>query len=166
MSAAVVRVATDTDHAWLTAYVGHCQRLGCSDRALRGRLRSARVFLSAHPDLSGWMARSTLERITEVKRTRAWPLLVFLIGTGQLRLDLELAAAKKLTGLGGIVEHQHGEDFAAARAAGLQLGWTPGWVNTVLHECLAVLLAWHGGRVADLDEQVVADFDQQLGQTK
>ncbi len=45
------------------------------------------------------------------------------------------------------------EDFAAARAAGLRLGWTPGWVDTVLGECLAVLLAWHGGTVADLNER-------------
>jgi len=37
-----------------------------------------------------------------------------LIGTGRLRLDLELAGAKHLTGLGDIVEHQHAADFATA----------------------------------------------------
>ncbi len=63
------------------------------------------------------------------------------------------------------MEHQHAEDFATARAAGLRLGWTPDWVNTVLHECLAVLLAWHGGTVADLDEQVIEEFDHQLAQS-
>jgi len=165
VSAAVARTATSADHAWLTAYVGHCQRLGCSDRALRDRLRSARAFLGAHPDLAAWMALPTADRVAELRRTHAWPLLVFLIGTGRLRLDLELAAAKNLTGLGDIVEAQHGEDFATARAAGLQLGWTPGWVDTVLHECLAVLLAWHGGALADLSEEAVAEFDQQLAQT-
>lgn len=165
MSAAVARTATTADHDWMSAYVEHCHRLGCSDRALRERLRTARGFLAAHPDPRAWMNQPTTARVAELRRTRAWPLLVFLIGTGRLRLDLELAAAKNLTGLGGIVEAQHAEDFGAAREAGVRLGWTPTWVETVLGECLAVLLAWHGGAVADLDPRVVAEFDEQLGQT-
>ncbi|WP_220454333.1 tyrosine-type recombinase/integrase [Nocardioides immobilis] len=165
MSTAVARTATTADHDWMSAYVEHCQRLGCGDRALRDRLRSARGFLAAHPDPWVWMDQPTTTRVTELRRTRAWPLLVFLIGTGRLRLDLELAAAKNLTGLGAIVEAHHGEDFATARAAGLRLGWTPTWVDTVLGECLAVLLAWHGGTIADLSQQIVAEFDEQLGQT-
>ena len=165
MSAAVARTATSADPAWFEAYVSHCEQLGCSDRALRDRLRSARAFLAAHPDLPAWMSQPTAERVTELKRTRAWPLLVFLIGTGRVGLDLELAGAKNLTGLGGVVEHQHPEDFATTRAAGLRLGWSHAWVNTVLHECLAALLAWHGGTIADLSEQVVEEFDQQLAQT-
>ncbi len=165
MSAALARTATSADHAWFEGYVSHCQQLGCSDRALRDRLRYARAFLTAHPDLHAWMNAPTADRVAELKRTHAWPLLVFLIGTGRLRLDLELAGAKNLTGLGGIVEHQHAEDFATARDAGLRLGWTPGWVDTVLHECLAVLLAWHGGRIADLNQKVVEEFDHQLSQT-
>jgi hypothetical protein len=165
VSAAVARTATSTDHDWFAAYVAHCQRLGCSDRALRDRLCSARALLAAHPDLQAWMGQPTVDRVVELRRTRAWPLLVFLIGTGRLRLDLELAGAKHLTGLGDIVEHQHVADFATARAAGLRLGWTPDWVDTVLHECLAVLLACHGGTIADLGEQVVEEFDHQLAQS-
>lgn len=165
MSTAVARTATTADHDWMSAYVEHCHRLGCSDRALRDRLRAARAFLGAHRDPAAWMALPTADRVAELRRTRAWPLLVFLIGTGRLRLDLELAAAKDLTGLGGVVEAQHAQDFATARAAGLRLGWTPGWVDTVLGECLAILLAWHGGTLADLSEEVVAEFDEQLSQT-
>ena len=165
MSTAVARAATTEDHDWMSAYVEHCHGLGCSDRALRDRLRRARGFLAVHPDLSVWMAQSTAARVTELRRTRVWPLLVFLIGTGRLQLDLELAAAKTLTGLGAIVEAHHGADFASARAAGLRLGWTPAWVDTVLDECLAVVLAWHGGEVTDLSEQVFTEFDEQLGQT-
>ena len=165
MSAAVARTATSADHSWFAGYVEHCQRTGCSDRALRDRLRSARLFLAAHPDLRAWMGQPTADRVAELKRTRAWPLVVFLIGTGSLRLDLGLAGAKNLTGLGDIVATQHAEDFATARAAGLRLGWTSGWVDTVLHECLAVLLAWHGGMVADLNQGVVEEFDEQLAQT-
>jgi len=39
------------------------------------------------------------------------------------------------------------------------------WATSALIQCLAVLLAWHGGTVADLDQNVVADFDEQLGYT-
>lgn len=163
MSVAVA--ASSTDHAAMSAYAEHCHRLGCGDRALRDRLRCASAFLGEHPDLSAWMSRPTPDRVAELRGTRAWPLVVFLIGTGQLRLDLELAGAKKLTGLGGIVEATHAEDFATARAAGLRLGWTPLWVETVLGECLAVLLAWHGGTIADLSQEVVAEFDEQLDHT-
>ncbi len=165
MSAAVARAATRTDHAWFTGYVDHCHRLACSDRALRDRLRGARRFLAAHPDPEAWMRQPAPGRVIELQRTGAWPLVVFLIGTGRLRLDLELAGAKNLTGLGDIVEATHAEDFAAVRSAGLRLGWTRGWVDTVLGECLAVLLAWHGGTVTDLTQDVVAEFDMQLGQT-
>ncbi|WP_460791516.1 hypothetical protein [Nocardioides maradonensis] len=114
------------EHDWMSAYLAHCQRLGCSDRALRERRRCAVAFLADHPDLTEWMAQPTVDRVAELRRTRSWPLLVFLIGSGRLRLDLELAGAKNLTGLGGIVERHHGEDFANARTAGLRLGWTPG----------------------------------------
>ena len=153
------------DHDWMSAYVEHCHGLGCSDRALRDRLRSARGFLAAHPNPWVWMEQPTADRVAELRRTRAWPLLVFPIGASRLRLDLELAAAKNLTGLGAIVEARHAEDFDAARAAGLRLGWTLAWVDTVLGECLAVVLAWHGGTVTDLSQQVVTEFDEQLGQT-
>ena len=108
------------------------------------------------------MGLPTAGRITELKRTGAWPLLCYAIGTGQLRLDLELAGAKQLTGLARIVEDRDPQAFAAARAAGLALGWKPSWVETVLGECLAVLLAWHGGQVAGLSSEVVDAFDAEL----
>src|SRR3954452_3285619 len=128
--------------AELTGYLDHCQALGCSDRALRDRLRAARGLLTAHPDLEFWMRQPVTERLVGLRRTRAWSFVVFLIGTGRLRLDLELAVSKNLTGLGTIVESQHARDFATIRDVGLRLGWTKGWVNTVLGDCLAVILAW------------------------
>ncbi|HKG49253.1 MAG TPA: hypothetical protein VKB14_02330, partial [Actinomycetales bacterium] len=162
MTAAVARVATTGDHALLGDYIAHCRALKVTDRALRDRLRVARAFLAAHPDLQAWMGEPVQHRLVELHRGRAWPLLVFAIGTGSLRLDLQLAAAKNLTGLGRIVQDQDLEGFAAARAAGLRLGWTPQWVDTVLHECLAVLLAWHGGTLADLTADAVDRFESEL----
>lgn len=165
MTAAVASGATDAHSPLFADYAAHCHGLALGDRALRGRLHTARTFLAAHPDLPAWMGRPTEHRLVELARSRAWPLLVFAIGTGRLRLDLELAGAKNLTGLGRIVEHCQPEQFAAARATGLRLGWTPDWVATVLHECLAVILAWHGGTVADLDAEVLDRFDTELGES-
>jgi integrase len=108
------------------------------------------------------MQQPTQHRILELKRTGAWPLLVFAIGTGRLRLDLELATTKHLQGLGVIVEAQHATDFADARAVGIRLGWTTGWVETVLHECLAVILACTGGTIAALNTQDLQRFEVQL----
>lgn len=150
------------DRGLLASYLAHVKALGLGDRAIRDRVRIATGFLDRHPDLQAWMGLPTAGRITELKRTGAWPLLCYAIGTGQLRLDLELAGAKQLTGLARIVEDRDPQAFAAARAAGLALGWKPSWVETVLGECLAVLLAWHGGQVAGLSSQVVDAFDAEL----
>jgi integrase len=161
MTAAVARAVASADHDLLADYVAHCHGLGCSDRALRVRLRAARTLLAAHPNLEEWMRRPVADRLVELRRTEAWPMVAFLIGTGGLRLDPELAVSKNLTGLG--VESQHPGEFAQARAAGLKLGWTQAWVDTVLAECLAVIVAWHGGTVHDLSREVIDAFDDELG---
>src|SRR5262245_59633713 len=96
MTTAVARVATEADHDWLANYIDHCHALGCCDRALRDRLRAARTLLTAHPDLTEWMHRHpTQDRLVELCRTKAWPLVGFLIGTRRLRLDLEPARSEE-----------------------------------------------------------------------
>lgn len=158
MTSAVARTATNSDHPMLEDYLAHVASLDLSDRALRGRLRKARALLEAQPDLTAWMQQPLDLRLQELHRTQAWPLVVFAIGTGRLRLDMPLMTAKNLTGLGQIVEREHPALFAAATEAGLRLGWTPGWVKTVLQECLAVLIAWHDGDPADLDADLLEEF--------
>ena len=81
------------DRGLLASYLAHVKALGLGDRAIRDRVRIATDFLDRHPDLQAWMGLPTAGRITELKRTGAWPLLCYTIGTGQLRLDLELAGA-------------------------------------------------------------------------
>ncbi|WP_249354392.1 hypothetical protein [Rhodococcus sp. USK13] len=73
--------------------------------------------------------------------TGSWPLLCHVIGRAELRLDLEFAAVKNLTGLGSDIEARDPLGSAASRTAGLALGSVPSWAETVLGECLAVLLA-------------------------
>jgi integrase len=146
----------------LDDYLHHVAGLGLSGRAVRDRVRIARDFLARHPDLQEWVTGPATARVVELKRTGAWPLVCYAIGTGRVRLDLDLAGVKHLTGLGEAIEDRDPAGFAAARTAGLRLGWKPSWVETVLGECLAVLLAWHGGVVAGLTADVVDAFDSGL----
>ena len=162
MTAPAARTATATDHALLPAYLAHLATKDLSDRALRDRLRAARALLAEQPDLTTWMALPIQQRLATLRLTQAWPLVVFAIGTGRVRLDVDMMAAKNLTGLGSIIESEHQEDFARATEAGLRLGWTPGWVQTVLQECLAVLIAWHGGDLGSIDETVLDGFETSL----
>ena len=140
-------------------YLDHVASLGLSGRALRDRTRIAHEFLSRNPDLAAWMALPAIERAAELRSSGAWPLVCYAIGTDRIRLDVELAAVKQLTGLARAVEARDPAGFAAVREAGNRLGWTDSWVETVLGECLAVVLAWHGGLVADLTAQVIDEFD-------
>jgi hypothetical protein len=71
----------------LDDYLGHLQTLGPGDRAVRDRLRIARDFAGRHPDLQAWMTLPVTDRVAELKRTGAWPLVCYAIGTGRLRLD-------------------------------------------------------------------------------
>ena len=150
MTAAALEVAVVGADALLGDYLDHVAGLGLGERAVRDRTRIAREFLSRNPDLAAWMGLPAVERAAELRASGAWPLLCYAIGTGRLRLDVELAAVKQLTGLGAAVEARDPAGFAALRDAGNRLGWTSSWVETVLGECLAVVLAWHGGLVADL----------------
>ncbi|WP_204802363.1 tyrosine-type recombinase/integrase [Mycobacterium riyadhense] len=153
-----VGVSTDV----LSDYLDYVAGLGLSGRAVRDRIRIARRFQARHPDLAAWMARPAVERAGELRSSRAWPLLCYAIGAGRLRLDVELAAIKQLTGLGVAVEGRDSSGFSAMREAGNRLGWSSSWIETVLGECLAVLLACHGGLVADLTEQAIDEFDSAL----
>ena len=146
----------------LEDYLGHLQISGLGGRAVRDRVRIARDFTGRHPDLQAWMMLPVTDRVSELKRTGAWPLICHAIGTGRLRLDIALIGAKNLAGLARAVEARDPAAFAAARDAGLHLGWKASWVETVLGECLAVLLAWHGGQASDISTEVVDAFDTEL----
>ncbi len=148
--------------ALLGDYLDHVAGLGLRGRAIRDRTRIAREFLSRHRDLDTWMGLPAVERAAELRSSGAWSLLCYAVGTGRLRLDVELAAVKHLTGLAAAVEARDPTGFAAMRDAGNRLGWTSSWIETVLGECLAVVLAWHGGLVADLTAQPIAEFDTAL----
>lgn len=143
-------------------YTHHLQNLDLGTRAIRDRVRIVDTFLSDHPDLVQWMARPVFTRCEELARTGAWPVVVYAVAHTGLRLDLELIGAKNLTGLGAALESRDPDGFALMRAAGLRLGWTSKWVETLLGEGLAVMLAWAGGTTAQLTTDIVDDFEAGL----
>ena len=159
---AVTALAGPTEPGPLDEYLASLRGSGLGDRAVRDRVRIARDFTGRHPDLRAWMTLPAADRVSELRVTGAWPLICHTIGTGRLLLDLDLIGVKNLAGLGRAVEARDPEGFAAARAAATRLGWKPSWAETVLCECMAVLLAWHGGQVAGLTTEIVDTFDAQL----
>ena len=163
MSTATARAIPVTRSMGLLGdYLAQLEQLDLSDRARRDRRLSATRFLEAFPDLDGWMARPAAARVVDLKRSGAWPLVVFAIARGQVRLDLELAGVKNLTGLGAAIRTADPDGFARAESAGLQLGWGQAWVDTVLDECLAVILACTRRRIDQLDDAVINAFDTEL----
>ena len=156
MTAAVVRVATPDDHLLLDAYIAHCHTLGCRDRALRDRLRAAREFLTEHPDLTSWMTAPLPERLVDLERTRAWPLIAFAVVAGHVQVDVDLLMAKDLGSFGVAAEAILADDLATARAAAGRLRWAPAWTDTVIRGCLVLIVAWRAKAMAEL---TVADLD-------
>ena len=122
MTAAVLQGRVVDADALLGDYLDHVAGLGLSGRAVRDRTRIAREFLSRHPDLDAWMDLPAAERAADLRSTGAWPLLCYAIGTGRVRLDVELAAVKQLTGLGGAVEARDPSRVRGAAGGGKPVG--------------------------------------------
>jgi hypothetical protein len=129
MSVATLQDSVDSG-ALSGDYLDHVASLGLSRRAVRDRIRIARDFLSRHPNPVAWMGLPAIERAAELRSSGAWrPLPCYAIGTGRLRLDVELAALKQLTGLGAVVEARDPAGFATLRNAGNRLGGTSPWIE-------------------------------------
>ena len=158
MTAPVARHATNRDHDRLGDYIDFCHELGVSDRALRDRLRAARTFLAAHPDLDVWMARPVPARLTDLRRTAAWPLVSWAILTGRLYADLDLLLAKDFGTLGAAAERLFPDDFAAACDAAGRLGWSANWSRSVRREALVLAIAATGRSMRQLRDADLEDL--------
>lgn len=166
MTAAIARLASETDHPLIEGYARYCQDLidvgAMTDRARRDRLRLARQFLDQHGDLEAWLTRPLPARLTDLDRVKAWPLLTFAILTGRLRVDLDLLLVKDLGGFGHAAEHLNPDDYTAARQIAVRLGWSPRWTLDVLHECLPLLLAATGASMRTLTGEDLDRFEADL----
>jgi integrase len=156
MTAAVARKATASDHPLLDAYIAHCEASGCRDRAVRNRLRAARRFLAEHPDLVQWMAGPFPDRLIDLERTEAWPLVAFAALTGRVAVDVDLLVAKDLGSFGVSAEQVFAEEMSRARAAAGRLGWAPSWADTVVRGCLVLVMVWMAKPMAAI---TIADLD-------
>jgi hypothetical protein len=78
----------------LDAYAQHVATLTISKAGRAARLRAAQRFLTRHPDLGVWMGRPTPQRLVDLHRAKAWPLLSWCVIAGHLRPDLELLLAR------------------------------------------------------------------------
>ena len=157
MTAPASRHGTAADHGLIEGYAVFCHRVGVSDRALRDRLRAARAFLEAYPDLQAWTDRPLEARLADLRRTNAWPFVSWAICDRQIALDADLLVAKDLGGFGLTAERCWGEDFTMAREAAGRLGWSAHWSNAVIRETLPLVLGWTGKPMGEL---APADLDR------
>lgn len=153
MTAPVARRATEHDHGMLDGYIDFCHDLQVSDRALRDRLRAARSFLADHPDLETWMRRPVQARVSDLRRTGAWPLIGWAILSGRLTADLDLLLVKDFGTLGAAAELLFKADFTAAHAAAARLGWSPTWSRSIVREALVLTIAAAGRTMRQLTDQ-------------
>lgn len=156
MSLAVPRFATGDDHPVLEGYSLFCHRLDVGDEALRARLRQARAFLAAHPDLDAWMALPVPTRLVDLGRNGAWSFVVWAVFDGRVAIDMDLLAAKHLFGLHQTVETMWPDELDGAHKVAERLRWTPKWARDVIDETLCAVMAHSGRRFAEL---TVADVD-------
>ena len=152
MSRPVPRLAVEDDHDLLAGYALFCATLPITDAMRRARLRAARAFLAAHPDLAAWMERPLPSRLADLRRIEAWPLLSYLACEGTLRPDIDLLLAKDLGGFGATAERVWRADFERLRAVASRLGWQSNWTRDVVRETLPLVLAWTGKELRGLTE--------------
>jgi integrase len=150
MTAAVARRATDDDHPLIEDYARFCHALGVTDRALRDRLRLARVFLAQHPDLGAWLGRPTRARLADLQRIKAWSLVSWAALTGRVRIDLDLLAAKDLGGMSSTVRQLWPSEFERLWSAARRLGWSYYWSRSVIDQFVPAVVAWSSTPIEQL----------------
>jgi site-specific recombinase XerD len=149
---------SETDPPLLVDYAGHCVGLGLAPVSISNRLWHARAFLAAYPDLAAWMVRPADARLADLARSQAWPLVAFVVLSGQVRIDMDLLAAQRLGSLARSAEVVFPTGFAAVREAAGRLGWSPRWSQRVVRDGLPIVLAFAGKGPQQLTETDLDDF--------
>jgi hypothetical protein len=129
------------------------------------RLRAAQRFVAGHPDLVAWMGRPTPQRLVDLDRVKAWPLLSWCFIEGHLRPDLELLLAKP----GGVElpttwTRRHPGDVGRVVEVGRRFGWSNNWIRQVSVLALATMGCWAGKPLDGLTEDDFAGIDAELEQ--
>jgi hypothetical protein len=137
----------------LDAYAQHVATLTISKAGRAARLRAAQRFLTRHPDLGVWMGRPTPQRLVDLHRAKAWPLLSWCVIAGHLRPDLELLLARP----GGVElpttwTRRHPDDVGRVAEVGRRFGWSSNWTRQVSVLALATMGCWAGKPLDGLTE--------------
>jgi integrase len=164
MTALVPRFATDDDHLLLEGYARFCHQIALPDRAMRERLRLARLFLAEHPDLGEWMTRPTRTRLADLRRIKAWPLLSWAGLSGLIRPDLDLLAAKDLGGMSATVRQLWPEDLERLWETARRLEWSYYWGRSVIDQFVPAVIAWSQTTIPGIDAEVLDGFAAALGE--
>jgi integrase len=164
MTAPVPRFATDEDHLLLEGYARFCHQVALPDRAVRERLRLARLFLAEHPDLGAWMTRPTRARLADLRRIKAWPLLSWAGLSGLVRLDLDLLAAKDLGGMSATVRQLWPKDFGRLWETARRLGWSYYWARSIIDQFVPAVIAWSQAAIGGIDAEILDGFAAALGE--
>ena len=113
--------------------------------ARSARLRGARAFLGAHPDLSTWMSSPLDRRLADLRQMpRAQSFVAFAFASGAVRADAELLLARRLGGLGEAVASLFGAELDTLRVAARRLGVADGWAETVVDDVVPMAVALVG----------------------
>ena len=124
-------------------FAEHSDTLGLSVSAVELRIRAARRFVAAHPDLGAWLSRPIPARLVDLDRIKAWTFLGWAILAGHLQADIEFLLVKHAGGLSRTAEMLFADQFAIARAAAGRLGWSAGWDKEVIGRGVTLALAVH-----------------------
>ena len=143
-------------------YVAFVATLPCADQGKRLRRHNARAFLAAHSDLDAWMRRPTPQRLVDVRRTDAWPLLSWCFVEGRLRADVDLLAAKGFGHHFVAWARAHPDEVARARQVAAELGWGEAWTHRVCEVTLALICLTQVVGMDQLSEEVFARFEIEL----
>lgn len=100
------------------------------------------------------------QRLTGLKRTRAWPLVGWAILTGRTTADLDLLLVKDFGSLGAVTETLFGDDVADANAVADRLGWSASWARSIVREALVLTVAATGRPMRQLTHH---DLEQLRG---
>jgi hypothetical protein len=139
-------------------YLAFVAALSCGDEGKKLRRRNARAFLAVHPDLDAWMRRPTPQRLVDVRRADAWPLLSWCFVEGRLRADVDLLAAKGFGHHFVAWARAHPDEVVRARQVAADLGWGEAWTHRVCEVALALICLTQAVEMEQLSEEIFARF--------
>lgn len=148
--------------ALLVRYGAFVDGLSCGDQGKRLRRRAARTFFDAHPDLPAWMARPTPTRLTDIRRTGAWPLLSWCFVEGVVVPDVDLLGAKAKGEHFALWAACHADQVARAHRVAADLGWGHWWTHRVCANTLPMVCMTAGVDLPDLTEALLDRFETDL----